>query len=153
MLENERITPEELDAIEVRARAATPGKWVTDDYAAMVRAENPYSHGDMHVADIRGWGHLTGLGACAMSEEKAFEIQLANAAFIAAARTDVPALVNEVRRLTEIVSAMESDNVNAEMNLEHITAENKALKARLRDAETFCAIHGMYGKIEGGRAR
>ncbi len=40
----------------------------------------------MHVADVRGWGHLTGRGGgCAFSDDKAIAIQEANARLIAAA--------------------------------------------------------------------
>lgn len=39
----------------------------------------------MRVADVRGWGHLTGGGACRFSETKAADIQVATAHLIAAA--------------------------------------------------------------------
>jgi hypothetical protein len=46
----------------------------------------PYGNGPMHVADVRGWGHLTGRGGgCAFPEDKAIAIQEANARLIAAA--------------------------------------------------------------------
>lgn len=47
---------------------------------------DPYGRGQMHVADVRGWGHLTGQGGgCAFDEDKAIAIQTANANLIAAA--------------------------------------------------------------------
>ncbi len=70
------MTPAELDAIEARAKGATLGPWEqADDFYVIA----PAAPADSPV---------TG------------EIQPVNAAFIAAARTDVPALVAEVRRLT-----------------------------------------------------
>lgn len=40
----------------------------------------------MHVAEVRGWGHLTGRGGgCALDETQAVAIQEANAAIISAA--------------------------------------------------------------------
>ncbi len=39
----------------------------------------------MHVADVRGWGHLTGSGSLALAEHQAVAIQNANARLIAAA--------------------------------------------------------------------
>ena len=72
----------------------TPGPWKADKHAYMVFAENPYKRDDMHVADIRGWGHLTGKGGgCAMPDDKAEAIQRANANLIAAA----PDLLAELR--------------------------------------------------------
>jgi hypothetical protein len=90
-----------LDAIRARCEAATPGPWRDGDYGQMVWATNPYGHGDMRVADVRGWGHLTGVGTCNFTPDKAAEIQDANYAFIAHARTDVPDLLAEVERLNE----------------------------------------------------
>lgn len=58
----------------------TPGPWVVaDDVVFQIRA------GDMHVADVRGWGHLTGRGALGLPEMVAEDIQRANARLIAAA--------------------------------------------------------------------
>ena len=72
------ITAERLAEIEARANAATPGPW----YAAHrgVMAEGVEIVDDCAVA---GW-----------------DVYPENQAFISAARTDVPALVAEVRRLT-----------------------------------------------------
>ena len=73
--------------------AHTPGPWRVDKHAFMVFAENPYKHDLMHIADIRGWGHLTGTGGgCGMSDEKAEAIQRANADLIAAAPDMLAAL-------------------------------------------------------------
>ena len=70
----------DLDEIERRANAATPGPWTG-------KVNNCVEAGDEAVFE-------TGCGCCTdstLSEE--------NAAFIAAARTDVPALIARVREL------------------------------------------------------
>lgn len=62
--------------------AHTPGPWrVADDVVFQVRA-----HDDrMLVAEVRGWGWLTGVGGLAMLHDDAEQIQRANAHLIAAA--------------------------------------------------------------------
>ena len=59
----------------------TPGRVeVLEGSAGMVyTVGSPYGHGPMHIADMRGWGHLTGQGACRFTAEKAAAIQDANA--------------------------------------------------------------------------
>lgn len=65
----------------------TPGKWKYHNRGAHVVSDNPYGKGYMIVADVRGWGHLTGTGcgACKMRPEDAEDIQNANGRLIAAA--------------------------------------------------------------------
>lgn len=65
----------------------TPGPWTYDDKSGWVVSDNCCQRGPMHVADIRGWGHLTGQGhgAHAMKWDEAVVIQKANAAVIASA--------------------------------------------------------------------
>lgn len=91
----------DLDAIEARVNATTPGPWATDPEMAwrlggeaheFVYAPEPADgHGIVALTGIKG-GHPT---------------SPADAAFIAAARTDVPALVAEVRRLREQLFAQQ----------------------------------------------
>ena len=64
----------------------TPGPWQVANFALSIQAVgDPYGHGPMRIADVRGWGHLTGQGACRFDEAKATAIQTANARLIAAA--------------------------------------------------------------------
>lgn len=67
--------------------AHTPGPWrATSPMGTWIETVgDPYGHGVMHIADVRGWGHLTGAGACSYGEPKAIAIQEANARLIAAA--------------------------------------------------------------------
>jgi hypothetical protein len=93
------VTDEELDAIESRAKAATPSPWKIGDPNAhsdyLIRAQQ--THKEFGVDD---WPLLStannnpGLGAWP-----------ANAAFVCAARDDVPALVAEVRKLRAVLRA------------------------------------------------
>lgn len=64
-------------------QAATPGSWYCDHSFDFSR--NPYKEGLMPVAEMRGWGYLTGRSrfACHMEPDIALSIQHANAAFIA----------------------------------------------------------------------
>lgn len=62
------------------------GTWISTE-------DDPYGHGPMHIADVRGWGHLTRRGGgCAFTEDKAVAIQNANARLIAAAPDMLAAL-------------------------------------------------------------
>lgn len=58
----------------------TPGPWTVDE-----PMWTKVFAGNMTVCDIRGWGFLTGIGGLHLPDEKAFEIQKANARLIAAA--------------------------------------------------------------------
>lgn len=78
------MTNEELNEILARAAAASPGPWVADGSA--VEAFNAPIDPDIAIT-----GSMTIHSLPAEHE--------ANAAFIAAAREDVPNLVAEVRRL------------------------------------------------------
>lgn len=80
------MNEEELAAIEARANAATPGPWTVKP-----DPDKPYLD-----KVVRHYGHLTDLLA------QCFHTN-GNAAFIAAARDDVPKLVAEVRRLRELI--------------------------------------------------
>lgn len=76
----------DLDAIGARAEAAAPGPWVVFGDASVVAPGPGYGDDDLlHIYDEGGHG----------SDE---------ATFIAHARTDVPALVAEVRRLRALVA-------------------------------------------------
>ncbi len=92
------MTPSELDAIQARADAATAGPWFSDYYPAgpcgakVYREQIRRTYPEWVVA-CRPSAALNGPGKDARKQE------VADAAFIAHARTDIPALVAEVRRL------------------------------------------------------
>ena len=62
----------------------TKGPWAADDFANYIyifEANEP----NMMIAQIRGWGYLTGKGGLGLSDGEAYEIQKANARLIATA--------------------------------------------------------------------
>jgi hypothetical protein len=77
--------PLDLDAIEARATAALDGPWCTDSWEIY--------QGTEYEPGISEWIGETCRGTTTAEQDRA------NAAFVAAARTDVPALLEEVRRL------------------------------------------------------
>jgi len=76
----------DLDAIEARTNAATPGPWFNDSHEI-------YAGENTDIPAMSEWIGET-------CDPRRPDHGAANAAFIAAARTDVPALVAEIRRLT-----------------------------------------------------
>lgn len=93
------MTDEELNAIDARANAATPGKWKTGTgYEQSKRGNYVCGHGRIVCAEQDDTD-------CVLSDE--------DAAFIAAARADVPALVAEVRRLKALVREQELTGLGA----------------------------------------
>lgn len=82
----------DLDAIEARANAATPGPWCTDSWEIY--------QGTEYVAGAEWIGETCRAGE--MDDSRA------DAEFVAAARTDVPALVAEVRRLRAELAELEN---------------------------------------------
>lgn len=85
------MTPSELEAIEKRAEAATKGPWATHwERRRLVDRSGVWSERGI-VADRIAGGGTNDDGET-------------NAAFIAHAREDVPALVLEVRRLRGVLA-------------------------------------------------
>lgn len=70
----------------------------------------------MHIADVRGWGHLTGQGACALKQDAAVVIQTANADLIAAA-PDLKASYLELREALAGAMRVLHDNDTDELDL------------------------------------
>ena len=96
------MTPERIREIEGAANAASEGPWKVD----RVPFEGP--HKPREPADVQGPCGL--IVTC----ESGYDNQAANCRFIASARTDVPELVAEVKRLKQILAAKEfaSDETN-----------------------------------------
>ena len=85
----DQMTPERLDEIEARANAATQGPWEWHPYmgsgATLAKPNRPFHELNI-LKTTDDWPPVA-----------------ADAEFIAAARTDVPALLAEVRRLQDAV--------------------------------------------------
>lgn len=95
------LTPAELDAIEARANAATPGPW--NWYPHVGRRES--SRYEMeNLCGAPGHGEVLGINSETFSEletEEWIDGYPRDFDFISASRTDVPRLLAEVRRLRE----------------------------------------------------
>jgi hypothetical protein len=94
------MTEQELQAIEDRANAATPGLWEDQD------GVDDHHYGSIgigykHIA-LCNYFNSPDKNICVTREE-----QIANTAFIAHARMDVSALVAEVRMLQKELAACE----------------------------------------------
>lgn len=105
------ITNEELMQIRERCDAATPGPWIQGMVSGQCRAKHQHSRtACVHEFEITADSkyereqvsiapNVTLIG----SDDHGTILSEQNAAFIAAARTDVPALLDEVARLRELV--------------------------------------------------
>ena len=128
-------TDAELDAIEARANAATPGPWEWEDVDTWpsewghsgpdlvtvdgetyickcycvwrdkdgvehreAGPKHPHEHFRRNATIIRSWGY----------DADGLDVEDVDAAFIAAARSDVPRLVAEVRRLRKLLKEREA---------------------------------------------
>lgn len=69
---------------EKRAAQVLAATWYVDEYlGTIIWARNPFGSGDdFRVADIRGWGHLTGQGALRMDPSAGEITQMALATHI-----------------------------------------------------------------------
>ena len=101
----------DYDAIEARANAATPGRWV---YSDVIEGDHNVTHGGWDVARCSDGGY-------ARAKEGSTDLDIheqaaKNAEFIAHARTDVPALIARCRELEAKVAAV---RVEADSALAH----------------------------------
>lgn len=115
------MTPADLDEIEQRANAATPGPWIADV------APDPET-GQFLIYDVND--------SCVCD---AYE---RDRSFIAAARSDVPALVAEVRRKDGVIAEMLASSVM-----------NAADCARLRAMAEECSFRTAVAEAEMRRLR
>lgn len=97
-MSKEPMTEERIFEIKARAKAATPGPWVADEHAFSVNLGYNQDHKRTH-----GYGCGNNF-VCDLNDGEYHEYyredeQRANADFIAHAREDVPALLEEVERL------------------------------------------------------
>ncbi|WP_265560780.1 hypothetical protein [Streptomyces hygroscopicus] len=102
MTDQTPLTDQQLDEIDARAKAATPGPWCTDSWEIYQGTE--YEAGAEWIGETCR-GRVEGLAQ-----------DRADAAFVAAARTDVPQLVAEVRRLRARVAELERPAVEKRRN-------------------------------------
>lgn len=92
---------------------STPLPWYVIEYPG----DTKIFAGDCRVADIRGWGYLTGVGGLHLTDEEAEKVQHANAQLIVRAVNSHEELLSELRKaretlrdLAESVVAYHSDD-------------------------------------------
>ena len=96
------MTLEELNAIEARAKAATPGAWIVKHCKTVYLADGTAEH---EIRSLEN-GHRVAYLLYRMSGKDIGEDpEDLDAEFIAHARTDVPKLVEEVKRLRAAISS------------------------------------------------
>ena len=83
------MTQAELDALKALADAATPGPWEVEQHSGILCNGTPSTCAVLSSSE------------CDMASFGDSEQALADAAFVAAARAAVPALIAEVERLRE----------------------------------------------------
>lgn len=108
--------------------AHTPGPWRSVGDAMKVYA------GEMCVCDIRGWGHLTGVGALHLPDEQAIEIQRANTALICAAPDLLAALKSAVEVIKTWHCIHDADETARDIYEQH-APEMKPILAAIAKAE------------------
>lgn len=115
------MTPEELTAIEQRANAATPGPW---DYSPL---------GTIVFA-----GENTGVASLRMTGDN-----IANAAFVAGSRSDIPALLAEVRRLQKQIAGLIDQEVGQAMDCAKHERQARADERAKLAAESRCSSEAV----------
>lgn len=116
---NKPMSPEYLAEIAARAEAATAGPWCTDGAEIY--------QGDEYVA------YAFWVGETCRADEA--DGGLLDAAFIAHARTDVPALLAEVERLRAALNSATDVIAARDDEIGDWSAKNAALRAELHYAQ------------------
>ena len=138
------VTPEELAEIRARAEAATPGPWTVDEGPALA---DPLLEGEGDwYRQIEGWTNTGWEWLCLSPED---------AAFIAHAREDIPALVAEVERLQAELARVRP--VAEAAQRWHVAAQHydAAMRSRdygaadLADAELNAATERLIAAVAG----
>ena len=154
------LSAEQLAAIRQRADEATPGPWEHGDryhVQAADRCECRPEHGPLvnearmdingqmrlahvHRSEVPWWEYgiyafVDGRPSCVLVEADEYgAVDPDDAAFIAAARSDVPALVDEVERLREVVAWLVEVGNEVDDGVWSITYHVADLPGRLRAA-------------------
>jgi hypothetical protein len=104
MLSDEPLSEDELDVIERRAAAATPGPWVgwlesqhgIGGTSFIQLSADSEDDDEIYLTRVTAGREVDGPNECTD----------ADIAFIAAARQDIPRLVDEVKRLREALAQL-----------------------------------------------
>lgn len=124
------MTEQDLAAIAYRLSQTTPGPWLVDE-------EGTYQPQEVGICSAKGdprlaytsWDHFVVCFGDEDKPESGHSIALANATFVAHARTDVEALLGEVERLkTELTRTVQaSRQAGAESMREAIAIRLRSL--------------------------
>ena len=139
--------PLDLDAIEARTNNATPAPWGYydgGDYADLVAGYQPTGPGSytctQSIARIEADEYE------AEDDDEAADQMRADAEFITHARTDVPALVAEIRRLTAELATM---TAVAESNKRYVQSMYQDLQQAQQQTEAArCRLHHIQARLE-----
>ncbi len=104
----------ELNIIQSRADKASVGPWRTFDAFKHERKGKPERK--YWVWKDNNSGHYNAICECNCEDEGGSEQEILDAEFIAAARTDIPDLVTEIRRLKLEINGL-LDNLEGTMDL------------------------------------
>jgi hypothetical protein len=120
------LSDDELTAIEARTNAATPGPWSDRENVEMKAWHIIWSDfGPLDVAHIPPW-----MAHCEF-----------NACFIAAARTDVPRLIAEIRRQRAVLDQVDSATQRIEASVDRVTAQSAELREALQYLDAILAAY------------
>ena len=125
-----------IEKIREMLAGITQGEWEVDKYGGNVWAKDDgRGKGKMHIAEMRGWGHLTGqgLGACGLGEEVAVKEQNANAAFVASAPAIVRWLVQQLGIESGLRIEADLKVIGVEKERDDALAEVKRLREWMED--------------------
>ncbi|WP_239934219.1 hypothetical protein [Streptomyces sp. CBG31] len=120
----EPLSPEYLAEIAARAEAATAGPWCTDG-------------AEIYQGDEYAWDAFWVGETCRADEADGGTV---DAAFIAHARTDVPALLAEVERLRAALSSAADAIAEQDDETADWSAKNAALRAELAARPTRAEV-------------
>jgi hypothetical protein len=128
------LSAERLAEIEARANAATDGPWCTDSWEIY--------QGSEYEPGLSFWIGETCRGTADLEQDRA------DAAFVAAARSDVPALVAEIRRLwDERRSTNEAlDDAVQELRARHEDVEPDAIPQRIAPPQVLGPLTGWVAE-------
>lgn len=145
---------EELKAIEKRAEAATPGPWeITREELDEEFSDEEQEHAfPTTIGPIAHWDHTLS----SFTDEHVAQVD-ADAAFIAASRTDVPALCAEIHALNGRLNgfAVAEDDIRVECEAQKGEAAGAAVHRALAErdatiARLEAAIHKVLTRAEMG---
>jgi hypothetical protein len=148
--------PVDVDAARARANAATPGPWSAADEHELLGADATPSWcvsrmkpGFEQMSDTEGYLYDIAY--------LAYEDAEADAVFIAAARSDVPALADEVKRLRTREIEQMAVGYKIQLGIDKLRAERDAalaevtrLTAIIESAENLCARRCFSAALGGG---